>query len=420
MEGWVVSSALLGCIIGAASSGYLSDFFGRKKILLLSAILFLVCAIGSTVSNSVTALVISRIIGGLGVGIASMLSPLYISEFSPAHLRGRMVSLYQFAIVIGVLGAYFSNLAIVYVADNYAGISLGALLNWMIFQDPWRGMFFAGALPSVLFFVLLFCVPESPRWLTKQGKFETGLKYLSRVVGSEQARKELTELSEVLKNEGNSIFDLLKPKMRLAMLIGVLLAFFSQITGINVIAYYGPTIFKNAGLGQSSAFLAQVIVGIVNTLFTIIAIWKVDKFGRKPFLMIGSVGITGILFLLGLLFGKQTPAGNYIVPLLFCMHVAFFAMSFGCMVWVIVSEIFPTMIRGRAMSIGVFVIWISCALVAQTFPWLRDNAGPMITYWIYAALLLPSIFFIWFKVPETKGKTLEEIEKYWHNKAQKN
>ena len=413
MEGSLVSSALVGCIVGALLAGPLSDTFGRKKILILSAVLFLISAIGSSVPNTVSTLMTARVVGGLGVGMASMLSPLYISEYSPAALRGRMVSLYQLAIVIGILIAYFSNALIVMNAEKYASGSMDhGFWSYLFLEETWRGMFFVEAIPAALFLVLMFFIPESPRWLANQGQKEKAVSLLSKVIGTQEAQKEIDDLGQLLSIEKSSVTELLKPSMRLPLLIGILLPFFSQVTGINVIIYYGTSIFKEAGLGIHSSFGAQVLVGFINMLFTVIAIWKVDRFGRKPLLLTGSLALSLILLLLGILFSRGGTT-SFVVPLLFCLHVAFFAMSFGPVTWIVIAEIFPSKIRGRAMAVATFTIWISCALVSQTFPWLRDHLGTVKTFFIYAFFLSPSIWIIWYKIPETKQKTLEEIEQHW-------
>lgn len=412
LEGWVVSSALLGCIIGAISVGVISDKFGRKKVLIASAALFFISAVGSTIPQTVTFLIFARLIGGLGVGMASMLSPLYISEFSPPDLRGRLVALYQFAIVIGILVAYFSNSMIVAFSSAHTEAVSAGFVNWVFVDEYWRGMFFTESLPALLFMVFMIFVPESPRWLAKQGKTKDAVYYLSKTVGKDEAEREIGELDKLLAYEKGSITELFKPSLRIPLLIGILLPFFSQFTGINVIIYYGTSIFKDAGLGVTSAFGAQVLVGLINAVFTTIAIWKVDKFGRKPLLQAGAMGLSLILLLLGMIYSRD--GGNsFIIPVLFCLHVGFFAMSFGPVTWIIISEIFPTKIRGRAVAIGTFIIWVSCAIVAQTFPWLRDNFSTNATFYIYACAILPSVFVVWFMVPETKQKTLEQIEESW-------
>lgn len=414
-EGWVVSSALVGCIIGAAGAGTLSDRFGRKKILIAAAALFLVSAIGSTLARTEDFLIVARLVGGLGVGMASMVSPLYISEFSPASLRGRMVALYQFAIVVGILGAYCSNRIIV---GHSAGADAAGpgFLDWIFLSEVWRGMFFVEVIPAGAFLLLMFSVPESPRWLAKQGHPERAVDTLSKVLDRPEARRQIDELVGLLGDEEGTWREFLAPAMRLPLLIGILLPFFSQVTAINVIIYYGPSIFKAAGLGVESAFGAQVVIGLINVVSTLVAIWQIDRFGRKPLLLIGAVGVSTILFLLALLF--QPTGGNaWIVPALFFLHVAIFSMSWGPVCWVVIAEIYPTKIRGRAMAIATLTVWLSNTLVVQAFPWLRDNVGPLKTFMIYGLLLSPSFFFIWYKVPETKGKTLEEIEQQWQLRA---
>ncbi len=415
LEGWVVSSALLGCIAGALSAGSLSDLLGRKKILMVAAGLFLISAVSSAAAQTVTALICARLIGGLGVGMASMLSPLYISEFSPAPLRGRMVSLYQFAIVIGILAAYFSNSVIVSYASHQERFYNEIVKSLFVFEI-WRGMFFMEAFPAVAFLALIFFIPESPRWLAKQGRTVDAVKHLSRVLETREARREIEELTALLDCEEGNLKELLHPALRVPLCVGLLLPFFSQVTAINVIIYYGTSIFTQAGLGSHSAFGAQVVIGCINVVFTLIAIWKVDQFGRKPLLLIGASGLTAVLLALGLLFGLSGDNASLYIMFLLFLHVAIFSLSWGPVTWIIMAEIFPTKIRGRALAIATFVIWISCALVAHTFPWFRDNLGAAKTFFVYAVLLMPSVLLIQRMLPETKGKTLEEIEQFWNLK----
>lgn len=418
LEGWVVSSALLGCIAGALSAGSLSDLLGRKKILMVAAGLFLISAVSSAAAQTVTALICARLVGGLGVGMASMLSPLYISEFSPAPLRGRMVALYQLAIVIGILAAYFSNSVIVSYAAHWELFPYEILSSFFVFEI-WRGMFFMETFPAVAFLVLISCIPESPRWLAKQGRTAEAVKHLSRVLEPREACREIEELTALLDCEEGDMKELLHPALRVPLCVGLLLPFFSQVTAINVIIYYGTSIFTQAGLGNHSAFGAQVVIGCINVIFTLIAIWKVDQFGRKPLLLIGASGLTAVLLALGLLFGLSGKNVSLYIMFLLFLHVAIFSVSWGPVTWIIMAEIFPTKIRGRALAIATFVMWVSCALVAHIFPWFRDNLGAAKTFFVYAVLLMPSVFLIRFMLPETKGKTLEEIEQFWNLKPRK-
>ncbi|MFC1538254.1 sugar porter family MFS transporter [Candidatus Latescibacterota bacterium] len=396
-EGFAVSNLLIGCIIGAVTAGFLSDKFGRKKMLIVSAVFFLTSALLSAFPRTFVQLVIARFIGGYGVGMASMLSPLYIAEISPARIRGRLVSLNQFTIVGGILLSYLANWLLVDIGPN-----------------NWRWMFASEALPAVLFLVALFAVPESPRWLVKSGRLDNALKILTKIGGKKHAEAEIDDIKSTIDKEKGSIFEIFKPGLRLVLLVGVLLAIFQQITGINTVIYYAPKIFMRAGYeSASSALLAQVIVGFTNFVFTIIAIVTIDRFGRKPLLLIGLAGM-GISFALaGFAFHSATIGATFIlIPII--LYVAFFAMSLGPVVWVLLSEIFPTKIRGRAMSIATMSLWVSCFLVSQSFPWLVEMFEQK-TFYLYACICIIAFVFVFFMVTETKGKTLEEIEKMWEH-----
>ncbi len=416
MEGWFVSSALVGCVIGVIFAGKLSDSFGRKKILILSAFLFWLSAVGSAIATTVPFLIIARMIGGLGVGIASMLSPLYISEITPPAIRGRMVTLYQFAITIGILCAYFSNALLVGIGTRLPGVESIAFLNWIIEQEVWRSMFGSETFPAALFFFAMFFVPESPRWLVKEGHIDEGRSVLNRVLGTEEAAREVGEITDTIAHENPSLSQLMQPGLRIALLIGLLLPAMSQFSGINVIIYYGPEIFNKAGFALSEALGGQVTIGIVNVLFTIVAIFTVDRMGRRPLLLFGVSGVIVALLLVGLFFFYNITAGFWLL-MFFLLFIACFAFSFGPVTWVIISEIFPTSIRGRAMSIATLSLWLANVIVGQMFPWLLENAGPPMAFWLFAVLCFPAILLVWKVIPETKGKSLEEIEKYWASKA---
>jgi len=411
-EGFVVSSVLLGCITGAMAAGTLSDRFGRKKMLILAALLFLVSALGSTVPQSPGLLIAVRLIGGLGVGVASMLAPLYISELSPPHLRGRMVAMYQFAITVGVLAAYLSNAFLLHLAQNCSEWFAQATLHWIFVDELWRGMFGAEVLPAVLFLLLLLAVPESPRWLTKQRREGEAMGILTRVGGRKTATAEMKEIRDTIAEESGSVWQLFQPGMRTALVIGILLPMFAQASGINVIIYYGEQLFDAAGWQLSDSLGGLVIIGIVNSAFTLLTLWLIDSVGRKPILQIGTIGAVLSLVTVGLLYHYDAAGSPWLLVMITC-YIACFAVGMGPIPWVVISEIFPTRIRGRAMSFGVFAVWATCYLVSQTFPWLRDNIGPAGCFALYASLCAPSIAFVWLVVPETKGKTLEEIEKSW-------
>lgn len=407
-EGWATGCALVGCAIGAAIAGVLSDWLGRKKVLILSAILFLISAVGTALPKNITTFIIYRIIGGLGVGAASMSSPMYIAEISPARIRGRMVSFNQFAIVTGFLVVYFVNYFIAWGRPD----------AWIV-QTGWRWMFGSEALPALLLLVLLFFVPESPRWLTKQNRSNEALEILTRVDGAEYAKTELLEIKDAIAHESGSLKQLLQPGMKIVLVIGIVLAVLQQVTGINVFLYFGTEIFKKMGSETNAALLQTVVVGAVNLSFTIIAIWTVDRLGRKPLMMIGSVGMG--LSLLGMGLVAYCQKTDLWVLLFILGYIACFALSVGPVTWVILSEIFPTRIRGRAMAIATVCLWVANYVVSQTFPmmeenyWLLERFHHAFPFWLYGIFCVVLVTFVWRLVPETKGKTLEEIEKHWMN-----
>jgi sugar porter (SP) family MFS transporter len=409
MKGWAASSALIGCIIGAACAGAVSDRIGRKKVLLIASICFLISAVGSALPRSLTEFVLYRVLGGVGVGAASMMSPLYIAEISPARIRGRMVSLNQLAIVSGILVVYFVN----YFIEGY-GATLGE--DWNLLYG-WRWMFASEALPALMLFFLMFLVPESPRWLVKNGRDKEAESTLRRVGGPAHAEAELAAIRENLTRESGSLAQLLRPGMRLMLLIGVALAILQQVTGINAILYYAPEIFKDLGFTMDVALLQTVAVGAVNLLFTLVAIWSVDRFGRKPLMICGAAGMGVSLLVLGLAFFLQISGAWALIFIL--GYIACFAMSMGPVTWVILSEIFPTRIRGRAMAIATVTLWVSCYLVSQTFPMLNDAPSLVrlfhhaFPFWVYAVFCAVTVLFTLFFVPETKGRSLEEIERMW-------
>jgi SP family xylose:H+ symportor-like MFS transporter len=407
-EGWATGCALVGCAIGAAVAGVLSDWLGRKKVLILSAILFLISAIGTALPKNITTFIIYRIIGGLGVGAASMSSPMYIAEISPARIRGRMVSVNQFAIVTGFLVVYFVNYFIALQGDQMWNEESG-----------WRWMFGSESLPALLLLVLLFFVPESPRWLTKQNRSDEALEILTRVDGAEYAETELLEIKDAIAHESGSLQQLLQPGMEIVLVIGIVLAVLQQVTGINVFLYFGTEIFKKMGSETNAALLQTVVVGVVNLTFTIIAIWTVDKLGRKPLMIIGSLGMGLSLLGMGLMAYFQNT--DLWVLLFILGYIACFALSVGPVTWVILSEIFPTRIRGRAMAIATVCLWVANYVVSQTFPmmdennWLLERFHHAFPFWLYGVFCVVLVVFVRRFVPETKGKTLEEIERHWMN-----
>jgi sugar porter (SP) family MFS transporter len=394
-EGWAVSVVLIGCMFGAGISGTISDRIGRKRFMLVSAVLFLVSAVGCALPRTIAEFVVFRFIGGLGIGSASILAPLYISEIAPARIRGALVSVNQLAIVTGILLAYFVNWA-------FAGVG----------PSNWRWMYAAGALPSVIFFILLLRVPESPRWLVKQGRESEALGVLSRVNPADLAAAEVSSIKETLVMEKGSLAELFRPGFRRALLIAVVLAILQQITGINAVLYYAPRIFERAGFTRMSAIGQSTIVGFVNMLFTIVAIVLVDRIGRKPLLLTAAGGMGVSLLLLGAAFRSQAFSGPLILGLIL-LYIAFFAMAMGPIVWVVMAEIFPTRMRGSAMAIATVILWVSDFAVTLSFPVIADRLNESTAFWLYAAMCAVDFVFMFFFLPETKGKTLEEIEKRW-------
>jgi len=418
-EGWFVSSALVGCIIGVAFSGELSDRFGRKKPLVLTAILFVLSALGCALMPSLFWVIAFRLIGGIGIGIASNVVPLYISEIAPAAIRGRLVTYYQFAITFGILVAYLSNAALLnHVSANDTELSTGFLTH--IFNDQvWRGMLGVGILPALIFLIGVFFIPESPRWLIQKGRIEEGISIISRITNKTKEVVQAEQSKQQNKQESGSYKELFAPGMRKALLIGVLLPLFSQFSGINAIIYYGPTILSNAGISLSNSLISQVIFGVANMLFTLVAIWKVDSWGRRPLYLFGTAGATLTLILTGFCFyfGATTSIWLLVCVLAF---LACFAFSIGPLKFVVASEIFPNAIRGRALAICIMVMWVADTIVGQLTPILLaeiDSAG---TFWFFAFFCMVAFIVVYKLLPETKGKSLEQIESDWKEKEADN
>lgn len=412
--GFVVSSALIGCVIGGISGGLISKKLGRKNGLIIAAILFLFSALGSAMPEMLVkpigegdhtfiyVFIIYRIIGGIGVGLASMLSPLYIAEIAPAKIRGKLVSMNQFAIIFGMLVVYFVNYYIAKQGDD----------TWLN-TVGWRWMFASESIPALLFLFFLFTVPDTPRSLMLKSQPERALDILTKVNGSEQAKVILEEIKGTLVSHSGKLFSFGIG----VIVIGVLLSVFQQFVGINVVLYYAPEIFKSMGSGTDTALLQTIIVGAVNLLFTVLAIMTVDKIGRKPLMMIGALGMAVAMFALGGAFFSKSVGQFALICML--VYVASFAISWGPVVWVLLSEIFPNKIRGRAMAVAVAAQWISNYLVSWTFPimdkntYLLEKFNHGFAYWIYGLMAVLATLLVWKFVPETKGKTLEEMDKIW-------
>ncbi len=410
-EGWFVSSALIGCIFGVAVSGELSDRFGRKIPLFLSSVLFLLSALGCAAMPSLFGVILFRIMGGIGIGIASNVVPLYISEIAPPKIRGRLVTYYQFALTFGILVAYITNsLLLDFAQDNNQPV-YPSWLNNLFTQEVWRGMFGIGVIPALLFFGGLSLIPESPRWLIQKGRIKEGELILTRITNVEEARAGAKHISQNLTEQKVSYKELFAPGMRKALLIGVLLPLFSQFSGINAIIYYGPSILNDAGISLSNSLFSQVIFGAANMLFTLIAIWKVDSLGRRPLYLAGTAGAAVSLFLTGLCF--YTDASSMLLLICVLLFLACFAFSIGPLKFVIASEIFPNQIRGRAMALSIMVMWIADTIVGQLTPILLREFGTAYTFWFFSLFCLIAFVTVLKLLPETKGKSLEEIEDYW-------
>ncbi len=399
-KGWAGASAIIGCIPGAMLGGLLSDRFGRKRVLLLSAALYLVSALWSGMAGTFDTFIIARFLGGLGIGISSMICPTYIAEIAPVRNRGRLGTLFQLGIVTGIFIVFFVNMLIQQAGTDAWNLNMG-----------WRWMLASEALPALFFCLLLIVVPESPRWLLQNGRDSEARTILARMVGSEQADREIVSIVAISGMEEGRFSELFAPQLRRPLAIAVSLAVFAQFSGINAIMYYAPEVFKMSGATADAAFASSVWVGAINLAFTFVAISLVDIAGRKPLLAIGAaVQVLALGFV-----GWQLSTGNGGFPLLagILVFVAAFAMAMGPIPWIVISEIFPGRIRGRAVSVGVFSIWVSCYIVAQTFPMLRESIGGAFTFWIYAGCSFVGLLFVLLYLPETKGRSLEEIESSW-------
>lgn len=396
--GWTVSSLLFGCIAGVFLTGKAGDKYGRKKVLMLAAFLFFLSAVGSASAHSLVFFIVARTLGGIAVGVASILSPMYIAELAPAKYRGTLVSLNQLAIVIGILVAFFSNYLLVDSGEN-----------------NWRWMLLVMAAPAVLLFFSLFLVPESPRWLVARNRNDEALQVLIKTSGKELASSELKEIEATLKTHEESSFkDLLAPKIKPLLFIGIILAIFQQITGINTIMYYAPKIFANIGQSNNSALMQTILIGGTNLVFTLVAMVLIDRFGRKLLIVVGSTGMMVMLAGLSFLFFTNQTSG--ILVLLFILgYIAFFAASLGPALWVVAAELFPNRLRSKGMSIAIVSLWMACTVVTIVFPIMLQKLSGGITFLIFALICLANLVYVLKFVPETKGKTLEELEKEFAN-----
>ena len=421
-QGWYVGCALVGSIVGVLFAGILSDKLGRKLTMVISAVLFSTSALGCALSADFTQLVIYRIIGGVGIGVVSIVSPLYISEVAVAQYRGRLVSLYQLAVTVGFLGAYLVNYQLLAWAESGTQLSVD-WLNKVFITEVWRGMLGMETLPAILFFIIIFFIPESPRWLIVRGKELKAVNILEKIYNSiTEAKSQLRETKSVLTSETKSEWSLLmKPGIFKAVIIGVCIAILGQFMGVNAVLYYGPSIFENAGLSGGDSLFYQVLVGLVNTLTTVLALVIIDKVGRKKLVYYGVSGMVVSLILIGLyfLFGDSLGVSSLFLLVFFLFYVFCCAVSICAVVFVLLSEMYPTKVRGLAMSIAGFALWIGTYLIGQLTPWMLQNLTPAGTFFLFAIMCVPYMLIVWKLVPETTGKSLEEIERYWTGSEQR-
>lgn len=405
MQGWVMGSAILGCLIGVMVSGRWSDRYGRRSLMMVASVLFTLSAIGTGAVNHINWFIFYRILGGIGIGIASNLSPMYIAEISPRSVRGRFVSINQLTIVIGILAAQLANWLI---ADPV--VAGEDILNSWNGQMGWRWMFWAEIIPAAAFFILTFFIPESPRWLAMQGQYAKAHLIFSKIGGEGHANDEMKEIRETAEKDGDKVrFSmLLKGKMPKILMIGIVIAVFQQWCGINVIFNYAQEVFSAAGYGVSDILFNIVVTGVTNVIFTLVGMYLVDKLGRRGLLIIGSVGLAIIYAVMGAFYYLQV--SGFAVLIMVVAAIACYAMTLAPVAWVVISEIFPNRIRGMAMAVATFALWFACFVLTYTFPLLNNSLGAHGTFWLYGLICVGGFLFIYKYLPETKGKSLEQIE----------
>lgn len=420
-SGWYVGCALVGSILGVSVAGTLSDKFGRKPTMMISAALFLLSALGCAVASNFDILVISRIIGGIGIGIVSIVCPLYISEISVTAYRGRMVSLYQLAITIGFLGAYLMNYYL--LETSYTFQSNSELISKIFHSEVWRAMLGAETIPALIFMLIIFIIPESPRWLIIHSQEKKALITLENIYRNKgmvdfQVSETKAMLEGEIKSEWKMLFD---PWIMKAVLIGAAIAILGQFMGVNAVLYYGPTIFENSGLSSGDSLFYQSLIGVVNMLTTILALFIIDKVGRKKLVYIGVTGMIITLLMIGFYFfrGQQIGLPNEFLLASFLLYIFFCAGSISAVIFVFLSEMYPTKARGLAMSIAGLSLWIGTFLIGQLTPWLLATLTPEGTFCMFALMCIPYILIVWKLMPETAGKSLEDIERFWKGKQSK-
>ncbi|WP_018932187.1 sugar porter family MFS transporter [Gracilibacillus lacisalsi] len=408
MEGWVISCVMVGGVTGVALSGFLSDRWGRKKLLMMSAIFFIISALGSAFAIDVTTLVLARILGGLGIGFASALSVTYISECAPPAIRGRLGSLYQLFTIFGICATFYINYFVANSGTHEWGLELG-----------WRWMLGYGTIPGIIFLFLLFFIPESPRYLIQKGKDKEAFHILKRINGDEVAKKEAKEIKASIEVEqSSSVKELVKPGLRMAMGVGIFLALFNQVIGMNAVTYYGPDIFRSVGFENNTEFLATSIIGSVQVVFTILAIFLIDKLGRKKLMAIGSSLMAIFMLLIGSVFYFEPASSGVLLIILIAGFTASFCVSMGPIPWIMIPEIFPNHLRAKAVGIATIFLWGANWAIGQFTPVLINNMGSSFTFWMFAIINVICFIFVMTIVPETKNKTLEEIGQLWKSKKQ--
>ena len=418
-QGWYVSCAILGCIIGVMMAGRLSDIFGRKPLLMTSAIVFAVSSIGCAIYSSFDQLVLYRILGGVGIGIVSIIAPLYISEISIPKYRGRMVACYQLAITVGILGSYLANSAVLKWSQTVQYDS--GFMKLVINEQVWRGMLGMTTIPAVLFLLALFLIPESPRWQVVKQQDGKALRTFGKIYSPDKAQKEIDEIRDVISRETKSDWRLLfKPGFRIALIVGVCLAMLGQFMGVNAVFYYGPKFLLEAGLEKTASLDFQVWVGLVNVLSTILAMMVIDKIGRKKLIYIGVSGMVVLLIGIGLFFFNVAAGHSVSIWVLFGLILGYVfssAISISAVIFVLLSEMYPVKVRGSAMSVAGFSLWVGTYLIGQLTPWLTTRLSASGVFWLFGAMCIPYLLITYFLVPETTGKSLEDIEREWAEKG---
>lgn len=412
MEGWFVSSAMVGAMLGCLAAGTVSDHYGRKKVLIVAATFLLACSVGCGLAWSTGSLIFFRWLGGVGVGIASMVCPLYISEISPARLRGRMVTLFQLAICVGIVGAIVVNTGLLAWHDRIKGEAATGLIGAFVGRDVWRSMLGMETLPALLFLASCIIIAESPRWLAEKGRYPEAQAVLERINGPKVAATELVDITTTVAQESGSLSELWKPGLRRVLFMALFLAVVSEFSGITTIWNFGPEIIRGQGIQLTNEMTGMVVIASSLSIFTLVAVWLMDHAGRRRLLFWGNLGCFISLLVLGALLGRPDSSSTMKVAAA-ATFVACFAFSMGPIKWVFMSEVFPTRIRGRAVAISSLAVWTADAILNQLFPLMRDHWGKQVTFLVFAAVLVPQFYFVWRLMPETKGRSLEEIERSW-------